>query len=237
MKLKIFLAVIVASVAVSARATLYTYDFTSDFANSGVIPDGNSSGWSDTRSISGISDVITDVNVRLNISGGYNGDLYGYLVHSTGYAVLLNRAGKTSGDSFGYGDAGFNITLDGQASTYNKDIHLYNAATPAPTFSSGQLTGTWLEDGRNEDPADVVDTDSRTALLSSFNALSANGTWTLFLADLSAGDTSTLVSWGLDISVVPEPTTWALGIFGASAAAGGLWRRRQKSRPQAPARD
>jgi len=48
----------------------------------------------------------------------------------------------------------------------------------------------------------------------SFNGLNPNGTWTLFFADLSGGDASTLVSWGLDIAAVPEPTTWALVGFG-----------------------
>src|SRR5205823_2621880 len=83
-------------VSCAAHATLYSYDFTSGFNNGGVIPDGNPAGFSDTRNIdlgalpSGTTSEITDVNVRLNISGGYNGDLYGYLVHSSGFAVLLN---------------------------------------------------------------------------------------------------------------------------------------------------
>ena len=41
----------------------------------------------------------------------------------------------------------------------------------------------------------------------------SNGTWTLFLADLSAGAQSQLVSWELDITAVPEPVNVALGIF------------------------
>jgi hypothetical protein len=53
----------------------------------------------------------------------------------------------------------------------------------------------------------------------------ANGTWTLFLTDLSGGEVTTLVSWGLDVSVVPEPATWALIIFGAVAGATVLARR------------
>ena len=47
-----------------------------------------------------------------------------------------------------------------------------------------------------------------------FNGLNPNGTWTLFIADLSAGDQSQLVSWDLNIiAVVPEPVNVALGIF------------------------
>ena len=50
-----------------------------------LIPDGNVNGYQNTMTLSGLGvneSVITDVNVRLNISGGYNGDLYVYLVSS-----------------------------------------------------------------------------------------------------------------------------------------------------------
>ena len=219
----------------SARATLFTYDWGSGFNNGGVIPDGNASGWSDTRTISGIfdpspnpqhTDEIVDVNVRVNISGGYNGDLYGYLVHSSGFSVLLNRVGRTSTDAFGYSDAGMNITLNDQA-TETTDIHLYQTVGGYNIGSGTQ----WRPDGRTDNPNSVTEsTANRNALLENFNTLSANGTWTLFLADLATGDTSTLVSWGLDISVVPEPITWALIVFGGAlglARGRHLWRARR----------
>jgi hypothetical protein len=38
----------------------------------------------------------------------------------------------------------------------------------------------------------------------------ADGNWTLFIADLSAGGQSTLVSWGLTIVTVPEPQAWMM---------------------------
>src|SRR3954471_17228093 len=88
-----------------AQATLFTYDFTSGFSTTNV-PDGNPAGWADSRAVSGIHDpgdvahtsIITDVSVRLNISGGYNGDLYGYLRLNDGtntvLTVLLNRVGQ-----------------------------------------------------------------------------------------------------------------------------------------------
>jgi subtilisin-like proprotein convertase family protein len=70
--------------------------------------------------------------------------------------------------------------------------------------------------------------------LSSFNGLSADGTWTLFLADMSASEESTLVSWGLQITAVPEPVTVTLAIFAATAGATQLvlWlvRRRHRRR-------
>src|SRR5206468_6205253 len=129
------------------RAGVYSYTFSSGFANGGVIPDGNPTGWSDTRSVSVSDHYITEVHVGLNISGGYNGDLYGYLSHNGVLVPLLNRVGVQSGDAFGYGDTGFNVTLS-DSGTY--DIHFYG--NHSPSFSSGQLTGTWQADGRNIDP-------------------------------------------------------------------------------------
>ena len=56
-------------------------------------------------------------------------------------------------------------------------------------------------------------TGVQTCALPIYNGLNPNGTWTLFIADLSSGGQSTLVSWELDIAAVPEPVNVALGIF------------------------
>jgi subtilisin-like proprotein convertase family protein len=48
-------------------------------------------------------------------------------------------------------------------------------------------------------------------LLGSFNGLDPDGTWTLFFADLSPLQTSTIQSWTVNIGVaVPEPGSFAL---------------------------
>ncbi len=208
MKLKIILLGAGLLLGASAQAALLHYQFNGLNA---LIPDGNVNGYQNAQTISGLGvheSVITDVNVRLNFSGGYNGDLYVYLSHSSGFSVLLNRAGRTGGNSFGYGDAGFNVWLDDSAAG---DIHNYGGNSGAP------LAGTYQPDARNVNPATVTDLSSRSAFLSAFNGLDPNGTWTLFVADVSGGDANTLVSWELEITAVPEPTIWALGIFG------GVW--------------
>ncbi len=174
--------------------------FDAGFQNGGVIPDGPLTGWTDTRTLSGApSGPITDVSVTLNLSGGWNGDLYAYLVHDTGFAVLLNRVGRGVGNSAGYGDAGMNVTLSDSALV---NIHSYGG--------SGAPSGPYSPDGRNISPLSSTETFSSaspSALLGSFNGLNANGNWTLFIADVSSGDQSTVTSWGLDIASVPEPAS------------------------------
>jgi hypothetical protein len=59
--------------------------------------------------------------------------------------------------------------------------------------------------------------------------MSPNGTWTLFFADMSGGAESTVVSWGLDITAVPEPANVALGIFGGLFLVAGIWRARRNA--------
>jgi len=51
-------------------------------------------------------------------------------------------------------------------------------------------------------------------LTSSFDGLNPNNTWTLFLVDSNNGPESTLLSWSLAITAVPEPVNVALLAFG-----------------------
>jgi MYXO-CTERM domain-containing protein len=65
-------------------------------------------------------------------------------------------------------------------------------------------------------------------MLSSFDNLNPNGTWTLFLSDWANENVSTLVDWGFEFETVPEPTTIQfLTAFGGLAVAGAWWRRRR----------
>jgi hypothetical protein len=54
--------------------------------------------------------------------------------------------------------------------------------------------------------------------------------WTLFIADLSGGSVSTLNSFSLDITAVPEPVNVALGTFGGLMGVGVLVRSRPVKR-------
>ena len=193
-----------------ARGQSYTNNVSTD------IPDGNPVGLVSSIAVSGLTNV-SSIQVSLDITGGFNGDLYAYLVGPQGQlAVLLNRVGLGSGNIFSYGDAGFDITLSSGAD----NIHNYQDYI----IPTGQLTGTWSPDGRNINPnsaPSVFDTAATSANLDLFAGTDPNGGWTLFIADLaSGGGDSTLVSWGLTIVTVPEPQTWMLvaGGFGALLA-------------------
>ncbi len=188
-----------------------------------LIPDNDATGLQDTRTVSGFTDVMASLEVRLRLSAApddlaWNGDLYVSLLHDTGFAVLLNRTGRTASSPLGYGDNGFDITF----TLAGNDIHLYQ--TFSPTYDGdGRLLGTWGVDGRAVDADVVLDTSPRTDMLANFTGLDPNGTWTLFVADLNQNGLIQLDSWGLNIAVVPEPGTISLLVLGSLA----LLRRRR----------
>jgi subtilisin-like proprotein convertase family protein len=182
-----------------------------------TVPDNDDVGLTSTQTVSGNSITqIESITVTINLTGGWNGDLYAHLVHDSGFSVLLNRPGRSLADPDGAGSSGMVINFEDAALS---DIH-----TAIP-MSGGSFSGTFQPDGRTTDPYDVLDSDSRPAMLSSFTGLNANGNWTLFIADQSAGETSTLQSWSVTITGVPEPSTLLL----SSLAIPMLLRRRRPS--------
>jgi subtilisin-like proprotein convertase family protein len=211
----------------ASSAAVYSASWNAGFLNNGTVPDGSATGWSDSRSITIPADqIVTDVNVSISLSGGWNGDLYAYLSHSSspGVAVLLNRAGRTGTNSFGFGDNLLTVTLDDGAA--NGDAHFYQSAVSYQTAIS--TNGSFQPDGRAVSPLIVNGTEPRTSLLNVFNGLNpSSGSWTLFVADLSSGDVSTISNWGMTITTVPEPGT-ALWLCAAGGAL--LLRRRHQVR-------
>ena len=222
MNIRHALTLALALIAAPAQAALYTYGQTPNQ----LIPDNHASGYASTINVSGFAEEVTneilDVNVRLTISGGWNGDLYVFLVHNNSTtSILLNRVGRRNVNPDGFGDAGFDIWLnDGAAS----DIHEFGTG-------GSPLTGVWQPDGRRTDPNDVGNGGSRNAMLNVFNGQNPNGSWSLFVADVSGGYESTLVSWDLEIQTVPEPVTVALGVFGGVLGLAGFVRWLRRPRP------
>lgn len=191
---------------IAAHATLYTQSF-----GGGTIADGNPIGQTFAGSFNQApsGNTVSSLTVSLNISGGYNGDLYAYLVSPDGTMVVLMNQPGVSVNGFGASGAGMNITLaDGYTSIQT-------------VTSGGVLTGNYGAAGT----------------LADFGGSSANGTWELYFADLSnGGGTSTLNSWALNITAVPEPVNIAmccmLGLMGV-----GMFSRlhRRKQQPVVPA--
>jgi len=142
--------------------------------------------------------------MTLNTSGGNNGDLYAYLSFDGTVVTLLNRPG-TQDNPLGFMDAGYNVTVEDGGADGN--LNLATGGSP--------VTGAYSPDAGS---------------FSDFTG-SPNGTWTLFVADLSGGDTgpdSQLNSWYLTINdtTVPEPITCGLIVFAMLGAAVRLAGRR-----------
>lgn len=113
----------------------------------------------------------------------------------------MNRVGTGLGgatqQTFGFSTAGFNnVTL---SSDDGNSGNIHAVATP------GSSPAFYAPDGGN---------------LAALAGTNPNGTWSLFFADLSAGDVSTLKGWSLDITAVPEPVNAALAVFGGLL---GVW--------------
>lgn len=170
-----------------------------------TIPDYDDPGYTNIRSFSntGISQ-IQSVTVGLTFTDGWNGDLYVYLVHDGSLSILLNRPGRSLLNLDGASSSGMTINLSDLAAA---DVHTALSFAGAPS-------GDFQPDGRTTDPYDTLDTDARPAMLSVFNDQSADGNWTLFVADQATGEQSTLTSWSLSITGVPEPGTGLLGLLG-----------------------
>lgn len=200
------------------------------------IPDNDPSGTSTSGSVSGILGPIVSIQLTLDLVGtptAFNGDYYIALSSSSGQglAVLVNRVGVmtqgTTTNSVGYGDNGMQVTFSDTAA---HDIHFYQNYSPSYN-GYGQLTGTWQPDGEYlnplGDPSQYDNAESdQTAMLSSFDGQSPDQTWTLYMADLSAGGTGELAGWSMTIVTAPEPATTAL-LAGGLMLLGLRWRKQQ----------
>jgi hypothetical protein len=131
-----------------------------------------------------------------------------------------------TGNAFGYADAGLNVKFTDTAAN---NIHFYQAVD-GYSIADG---ATWRPDGQTINPVtsppSAFDAPG-TVTLGVFSGMNPNGDWMLVLADVSSGSgQATVLSWGLDIQVVPEPVHVALGVFGGLFAAVQLATRRERA--------
>jgi hypothetical protein len=213
MKHRLWICLLTLATLAPAPAGVYFYD-----GAPSIIPDGNLSGVWSSITVTGETASLAHVTATLNVSGGYNGDLYAYLNFGGRLVPLLNRIGVSGGNPFGSAGAGMNATLSDRAAG---NIH---------AAGNGYLSGTYRADGQDisplSGPASFSANGGSLTLDGTFGNLDPNGVWTLFIADVvSSGDPSLLNSWSLNITVVPEPgvTVLALG-----AILAGMRARRWK---------
>lgn len=195
MKKIAIIGVLAVGIGLASAQTTNTFTVSPNAA----IPVGSIVGLASTTDVTGFTgETIANITVNLNISGGYNGDLYAYLAGPNGgFDVLLNQPGGTA-NSFGYLDAGLsNVTFDDSSANSIQTYQL--VSNPGGAALTG---GVWQSAGTS---------------LNSFVGTDPDGTWTLFVANLASGTpVSTLNSWGFTIvtTPVPEPQTWMMAALG-----------------------
>jgi hypothetical protein len=172
---------------------------------------------------------VSSIEVNLVTTGGWNGDLYAYLQHTSGatsvISVLLNRPGRTEFNEAGSGSSGMDVIF--------RDDAEFDLNTAISGEFGDFVSGVYQPDARSADPESVTNTSFRSLYLSGFRGMLADGDWTLFIADLAGGDTATLTSWSIrmetsdfPIAGVPEPSEFLLGAVPALLGGFALLRRR-----------
>ena len=204
------------------------------------IPDNDSNGLASVLNLSTGGELVGLLEVGLDITGGWNSDYYAYLQHGNGVqsvmVVLLNRPGVSVLAPGGAESSGMSLTL---ADGGPFDIH-----SGIPMNNGDVVAGRYQPDGRLEDPQSVSQTSPRTTFLADFNGASADGDWTLFIADQGGGEVGQLTTWSMNMvfagigaggaAATPEPEGFLLAGVPGLLGAGALLRRRV--RPSAGAR-
>lgn len=193
--------------ALGARA-----DVIQTFSPDETIPEGNPVGVVDSESFTAApaGGAVGGILVTLVTTGGYNGDLYAYLVAPNGTTVTLMDQPGTAVDGFGAESSGMDLTLSDAGSSSIQNVTGGAGTTLTGTYDADQTLGTF-----GNSPAD--------------------GTWDIYFADVgSGGGSPVLDSWTLDIDVVPEPVNTALIFFlGLLLGWAGLRRLLQAARGNA----
>ena len=168
-----------------------------------------------------------------DFSNGGSGNLY--TASGSGSQVILDNNYSGVAYSMNFGASGLNISDISVALSfsggYNGDLYAYlshgstlvQLLTPNSDVTGAGISITFHESGYAVFPSSGTPSGDYTLSgLSGFNTADPNGTWVLFFADQSPGDTSTLTSFSIGITAVPEPVNVALGTFGGLFAVAGL---------------
>ena len=139
-----------------------------------AIPDDNATGISTTITVAN-NDPIQDLNIDIDISHTYVGDLIITIEHLGVTATILDRPGVPA-SNFGCGENNITAIFDDEGT----------AAAETTCNTGTAISGNVIPN----------------QLLSAFDGQSAAGVWTITVSDNAGQDTGTLNSWCLDITTV-----------------------------------
>jgi hypothetical protein len=114
----------------------------------------------------------------------------------------------------------FTFVLSDAGATFLPDAGPFVSGTFKPTNeSTAQDAFPGAPAGPYGNPGGVTAGAGPNTFASQFNTTNPNGTWSLYIIDDTggSGETESITGWSLDITAVPEPSTWALLIAGTAA--------------------
>jgi uncharacterized repeat protein (TIGR01451 family) len=154
-----------------------------------AIPDNTPAGATSTANVSGVPGAITNVQVQVNATHTWVGDLVISLTSPGGTTVTLLDQPNVPLGTFGCSNNDVNVLFaDGQPDPES----VCSGAPP-----QGNTADPWPVTDASPVPGDAM---------ADFNGEDANGTWTLTISDNGGGDTGTLVDWELIITPVATGT-------------------------------
>ncbi len=174
----------------------------------GAIPDGTTATVCDSPgaplnisfNVSGLTGTVNDVNVNMNITHTWVGDITATLIAPNGTShILYSRTGRVDtacGDSSNLGGV---YNFDDQASNTNwwaaSAAGDTNYVIPAGNYRTTQAG-----------PQAAANFSPETSLNTAFNGVSPNGTWTLRITDNANVDTGAVSAANLEITTAGVPT-------------------------------
>lgn len=130
----------------------------------------------------------SNIRVRINITHTFDGDLYGYLIAPNGSILNLFANNGSSGDNF------------------TNTVFSDGAAASLPFVSTGApFTGTYKPTGNLSVQCTTTPTVSTFAGIGG-GTIIPNGSWTLKVYDLAAGDDGNLIDWGITFDGSQPPS-------------------------------
>ncbi len=159
---------------------------TVNYASTGAVnlPDNNTGGANSSITVSDPNIVITDVNVNIEITHTWVGDLRATLTSPNGSVVELFDRPGTPPSTFGCAGNNLDVTMDDDAANTAADFE--NTCGNAPAISGSFQS--------------IIP-------LALFNGENPNGSWTLNVSDNAGGDTGNITNWSLDIETSSTSTS------------------------------